>query len=73
MPFPSNTPEPSVHSHECATQSSLPRPLGIATNDLNLIRLNRRRILKLERDVLDQEGPDFVAEAVGIEMTLSHT
>ena len=50
---------------------SLSRLLRVATDDLDFLRLYIGLIVQLEVGVLDQEGPDFVAEAVGIEMTLS--
>lgn len=45
-------------------------PLGVAADNLDLIRLDRTRIVQLEVDVLDQESPNFVAETVGIQMAL---
>ncbi len=48
------------------------RSLAIAAHDLNLIGMNGlARVLHLERNVLDQESPDLVAEAVRIKVTLS--
>jgi hypothetical protein len=49
----------------------VPRSLAIAAYDLDLIRLHRLgRVIHLEGNILDQKGPDFVAEAVGIEVAL---
>lgn len=39
-------------------------------NNLDLLSLDLLRIVQLEFDVLDDEGPDFVTEAVGVEMAL---
>jgi hypothetical protein len=49
---------------------SLSLLLALAGNDLNSLRLNRVGIIKLELNVLDDERPDFVAEAVGVEVSL---
>jgi hypothetical protein len=47
------------------------RPFAVTAHDLHLVRLHRlTRVLHLESDVLYQEGPDLVAETVGIKMTL---
>lgn len=48
----------------------LPRPLGVAANNLDSIGLDRVLIVKFEVHILDQEGPDFIAEAVGVQVTL---
>lgn len=45
-------------------------PFRIAAHYLHLLRLDRRLVIELEVDVFDQERPNLVAEAVGIEMTL---
>jgi hypothetical protein len=45
--------------------------LAVAANDLDLIGMDRLAgVIHLEGDILDQESPDLVAKAVGIEMTL---
>ena len=44
--------------------------LALAGNDLNPLCLNRVGIIELELDVLDDERPDFVAEAVCVEVSL---
>jgi hypothetical protein len=47
------------------------RPLAVTAHDLDLVRLHSlARILHLEGDILDQKGPDLVAETVSIEMAL---
>jgi hypothetical protein len=47
------------------------RSLAVAAHDLYLIRLDRlTRVVHLERNVLNQESPDFVAKAIRIKMTL---
>ncbi len=48
----------------------LPRPLGVAADDLDLVSLYGALVVQFEVDVLDQERPNFIAEAVGIQMTL---
>ena len=46
----------------------LARTLRVAADDLDLVGDYRlSAILHLERDVLDQESPDLIAESVGIE------
>lgn len=45
--------------------------LGTAANNLDLIGLDGLpALIELEGDVANQEGPDFIAEAVSIEGTL---
>jgi hypothetical protein len=44
--------------------------LAVATDDLDPVRRHRGLVIQLECDVLDQERPDFVAESVGIQVTL---
>ena len=48
----------------------LARLLRIAAHNLNLLRRDVVLVVQLEVDVLDEERPDFVAEAVRIQMTL---
>jgi len=51
--------------------SCLSWALAVAAHDLDFICMDRLAgIIHLEGDVLDQEGPDLIAEAVGIEMAL---
>jgi len=46
--------------------------LGTAAHNLDLVRIDQlAAVVELERNVADQESPDFVAKAVGIERTLS--
>jgi hypothetical protein len=53
---------------------SLARLLGIAANNLDLVRLHGlTAIVHLERDVFDQKGPYFVAEPVRVEAPLLST
>jgi hypothetical protein len=49
---------------------SLSLLLALAGNDLDPLCLNSVGIIKLELDILDNERPDFVAEAVGVEVSL---
>jgi hypothetical protein len=49
----------------------LARPLGVAGDDLNFVRKELIRSICLEFDVLDEECPDIVAEAVGLEVSLT--
>ena len=44
--------------------------LGLTTDDLHLLRLDLLRIVQFELDVLEDERPHFIAEAIGIQMTL---
>ena len=52
------------------TYRSLRLLLALAGDDLDSLGLNIVRVVQLEFDVLDNEGPDLVAEAVGVEMSL---
>ncbi len=54
----------------CCRTLLLSWPLGVAADDLNFVRLDRTRVVQLEVDVLDEESPYFVAETVGVQMTL---
>lgn len=49
----------------------LARLLRIATDNLDLIGLELLTAITLESHVLDEECPDIIAEAVGLQMTLS--
>lgn len=66
--------EPKGKLFSCSFRSSLlgrsARTVVVTADDLDLLGSERLRIFKLEVDVLDEESPDFVAEAVGIEMAL---
>ena len=44
--------------------------LGQTGDDLDLLGVELVLVVHLEVDVLDEEGPDFVAEAVGVEVAL---
>ena len=44
--------------------------LIIATDDLDFVSMDGALIVELEVDILNDEGPDVVAEAVGVEMAL---
>ena len=46
------------------------RPLAIAAHNLHLIRGDRSLVVQLKRNILDQECPHFIAESVGIEVSL---
>lgn len=46
------------------------RTLRVTTHNLDSVRVYRVRIVQLEVDVFDDEGPYFVAEAVSVEMSL---
>jgi hypothetical protein len=52
----------------------LPSPLfssfAVAANDFDPVRLNRDIVLHLESNVLDQECPNLIAEAVSVKMAL---
>lgn len=45
--------------------------LCVAADNFDLVSLNGVLIVKLEVDVLDQKSPDFVAEPISIQVTLS--
>jgi hypothetical protein len=44
--------------------------LALAGHNLDSLGLDVVCVVQLELDVLDNEGPDLVAEAVGIEVSL---
>lgn len=48
----------------------LSRLLRIAAHDLDLLGLDITLIIELEVDILNKKSPDFVAEAVRIQMAL---
>jgi hypothetical protein len=54
----------------CTRVSGLARLLAIHGHDLHFIRVQARGIIELECNVLDDEGPDVVTKAVGIQMSL---
>lgn len=43
---------------------------ALACDDLDLLGFNVVLVVQLEFHILDDKGPDFVAEAVGVEVTL---
>lgn len=47
------------------------RPLAVAANNLDLVCCDRGLVIQLERHILDQERPHFIAESVCIEVTLN--
>lgn len=44
--------------------------LALTCDDLDPLSLDVVGIVQLELDVLDDEGPDFVAETVGVKVSL---
>lgn len=44
--------------------------LRVTANNLDPVGVDLIRVVKLEVDILDNERPDVVAEAVGIQMSL---
>lgn len=48
----------------------LSRSLAVAAHYLHLVCRNGLLVVQLENNIFDKERPDFVTEAVGIEMTL---
>jgi hypothetical protein len=44
--------------------------LALAGNDLDPLCLDGVCVIKLELNILDNERPNFVAEAVGVEVSL---
>jgi hypothetical protein len=54
----------------CIHCSGLAGTFAVAADDLDLVGLDGLLIVQLEGNVLDQERPHFVAEAVGVEVAL---
>lgn len=54
------------------SRSSFARSLAVTADDLDLVRRDRGLVVQLECDVLDEEGPDIVAESVGVKVTLKN-
>lgn len=50
---------------------SLAWSFGVTADNLDTVGVNLVRVVELEVDILDNEGPDVVTEAVGIKMSLS--
>ena len=61
---------PPLHILFSHSSLLLPRLLRIAAHNLDLLRRDVILVVELEVDILDEERPDFVAEAVGVQMTL---
>jgi phage gp45-like len=57
----------------CTAGSGLARLFAIHGHDLHFIRVQAGGIIELECDVFDDEGPDVVAKAVGVQMALRKT
>ena len=65
---------PSSNCWYTPSSRSLARLLGVAADDLDLVGRHRVvPVIHLERDVLDHEGPDLVAEPVRIQASLFPT
>ena len=47
--------------------------LRVAADNLDAVGMDLLVVVQLEVDVLDDEGPDIVAESVGIEMSLQRS
>lgn len=52
------------------TLSSLARAFGVATDNFDSVGMYLVGVIELKVDVFDDKGPDVVAEAVGIKMSL---
>lgn len=70
---------PNIKCHHAGWQpasgvlllSSVVRRVGVQqADDSDLLNLDRRRVVELELDILENEGPNVVTETVGIKMTL---
>jgi hypothetical protein len=59
----------AISVHPCLTLC-LAGTLAVAADDLDPVRRHRGLVIQLECDILDQERPNFVAESVGIQVTL---
>lgn len=61
-----------IHPFDPRFLLSLLLPLGLASHNLDLLRLKLLCVvIKFEIDVLDDKSPDLVAEPVHVEMSLS--
>lgn len=49
----------------------LTRALAVAADNLDLVGAHGGLVVELESHIFDQEGPDLVAESVGIQMALT--
>jgi hypothetical protein len=52
------------------TALDLPGALCVTGDNLDAFRVDSASVVEFEVDILDNEGPDIVAEAVGVEMAL---
>lgn len=50
---------------------NLSRSLAIAADNLHFIRKDGTLVVQFEVDIFDKERPDFIAESVGIQVSLS--
>lgn len=48
----------------------LARSLCVAAHDFDSIGLHSVLVVELEADIFDKEGPDFIAEPIGVQVTL---
>lgn len=60
----------SVTSYCVPCHGSLCLLLALASDNLNLLCFDVVRVIKLELDILDNERPDFITEAIGVEVSL---
>lgn len=51
--------------------SCFSRSLCVAADDFDSIGLHSVLIVELEADIFDKEGPDFIAESIGVQVTLA--
>ena len=58
------------HRYLPDNSSCLSRAFTIAAHNLHLIGVDGSLIVEFESNVFNQEGPNFVAETVSVEMTL---
>lgn len=47
------------------------RSLCVAAHDFDTIGLHSVLIVELEADIFDKEGPDLIAEPIGVQVTLA--
>ena len=48
----------------------LARSLCVAAHDFDSIGLHSVLVVELEADIFDKKGPDFIAEPIGVQVTL---
>lgn len=63
-------PHVNASSHNEYVHLCLPGSLAVTADDLDLVCRDLGLVVQLECNILDQERPNFVAESVGIEVTL---